>query len=120
MLKVLYVRHAAGSSRYAIIPLSVSLVSAELACRSDACQVGALYPLFPLPLSVSKVGREICISVELERSSLPLPREVLVPAKHGAAFRPLRPDFILLAKLGHPLPLCDQRARVPYSSSIGD
>ena len=42
---VLYVRHAAGSSRYAIIPLSVSLVSAELACRSDACQVGALYPL---------------------------------------------------------------------------
>lgn len=40
-------------------------------------------------------------------------------AEHGAAFRPLRRE-LLLATVGHPLPLSDQRARVPYSPSVGD
>ena len=86
----------------------MSLVSVLLQL---ACKPKVHVSLLTSVTSVSKVQTKICISTHVFSPS---------PPSRSIAFRPGLRDELLLATVGHPLPLSDQRARVPYSPSVGD
>ena len=85
----------------------MSLVSVLLQL---ACKPKVHVSLLTSVTSVSKV----------QTRDLHLPLSRLPESLRSIAFRPGLRDELLLATVGHPLPLSDQRARVPYSPSVGD